>query len=105
MRRALLIVLALVGLGATLAFASYGQAREAAAELVGPLPREVVSFRPTPIPFRRAPVTERWGWVIAYGPRHTPGHVGFAVFVAPFGEVVGVNPTDLPERLRALDRR
>ena len=101
MRRALLTAGLLVGLLIVGGFTSYHRARRVADAFVGPLPPGVAQFRHGLVPLRLAPAAERVGWVIAYGPRAQPGHIGFEVFVAPLGGVLATNPTDLPERLRA----
>jgi hypothetical protein len=78
---------------------SYRHAESVADRFVGPLPHEVGRFRAAPIPFRRAPVSERWSWAIAYGDRN---HDGFEVYVSFRGHVVGTNPLDVKERLDML---
>ena len=43
-------------------------------------------------------------WRFAYGPTHIPGAPNAVIYVSPTGQLLGTEPTDLPDRLRDFRR-
>ena len=46
----------------------------------------------------------RLAWILSYGPRQVPGHIGFQLVLSPTGRLIMANPPDLLDRVAAWQR-
>jgi hypothetical protein len=105
MRRFAMIALVFVIALAVAGWLSYGRAAANAAVTLCQLPvgTELVHVRFGPQLIAAGQI--RPAWTFAYGPSTEPGHEGFQLFMSPTGRLLGSNPRDALERIRALHER
>ncbi len=103
MRRFWLLAVSCVALVTATAL-SYRQAAGTASATLCQLPpdteRSQVRFGPHQVPGGGW----RLAWILSYGPRQVPGHIGFQLVVSPTGRLITANPPDLLERVGAWQR-
>ena len=73
---ALMLCLVLAAVG------SFWHARAVADQFIGPPTAELQPFQVAPIPIGRHPVTNRWGWVFAYGNEYHEADKGALLMLA-----------------------